>query len=355
MVESEFVIYAVLHHPESYSARSGLYPLVEQLHATPVFYRIQWERLQRQSWSAGQVLRHWGCRYYGSAWNALIPVWDEWWIRRRIASEDRDKAVVHFLFGEFAAPRDGARMHRRARGVYATFHCSARRLPSVLGKYRCLEQFDAISVMSKTQIPFFIERGFPADRIHVTLHGVDTKFFRPKVVRRAHERVLRMLLVGSTERDHAFAAELMRTLIGEPFELSVRTSAPDRDRYAGLANVRMLGALHDEGLRDAYCEADLLLMPLLDCTANNAVLESIACGTPVMVNRIGGITEYLDSSCAVILDGKATELWRHALCRLHEDRDELDRLRVGARARAESVDWARQALAFQRLYSRVDG
>lgn len=342
------MIHALLHHPESYSARSGLFPLVQALGARPVFYQLQWERMQRVSWSAGQWLRAWGIRHYGSAWNALVPVVDEWRLARRARARTGD--VVHFLFGEFAAPRHPRWFRREGARLVGTFHCSARRQPAVLGNYRCLDSFDRISVMSQTQIPFFVGRGYPAERIQVTLHGVDTLFFQPPARRPAPGRALRGLLVGSTERDHDFAAALMKSLAGEPFELSVLTSANNRPCYDGLANVRHLEGLDDAGLRDAYGAADLLVMPLLDCTANNALLESIACGTPVLVNRVGGVPEYMGDDCAWIMDGCGLEAWRETLRRLAVERTALEARRAGARARAERFDWSRMAPAFRRLY-----
>lgn len=345
------MVHTLLHHPESYSARSGLFPLVQALGARPVFYGMLWERLERRSWTAGQWLRDWGAEYYGSKWNALVPYLDEWRLAREVHAGPGD--VVHFLFGEFAAPRHPGWFRKRGARLVGTFHCSARRLEAVLWRYKCLDAFDGITVMSKTQIPFFVGRGYPADRIHVTLHGVDTSFFRPPDTGAARNGPLRLLLVGSTERDHDFAAALMRSLADTPIRLAVLTAPVHHATYAGLENVTVLPSLADEGLRDAYGKADLLLMPLFDCTANNALLESVSCGTPVMVNRIGGVPEYMSSECAWIMEGKEVEVWRSALLDLQARREDLSALRPRTRAWAERFDWTRMISPFQAVHASV--
>ncbi len=345
------MVYAILHHPEIFAQRSGLFPLVQALGAKPVFYDITWERLQKRSWTAGQWLRDWGVRHYGSTWNALVPWRDERRLAR--AADARAGDVVHFLWGEFAAPREPRRFNGHGSKIVGTFHCSARRQPQVLGNFRCLQNFDRISVMSKSQIPFFVSRGYPAERINVTLHGVDTIFFCPAPEPPFAEGPLRMFIAGSTERDHEFAAEVMRALRGSPFHLDVLTSRASHAAYTGLENVRILPRLSDEDLRAAYRRADLLFMPMLDCTANNAILEAMACGTPVMANRIGGIPEYVSERSAAIMPDKDVAEWVEKLRWLAANRRAWAGWGPAARAWAEDYGWAKVARNFLDLYAKT--
>ena len=320
--------------------------------AKPALYDLTWECWQKRSWTAGYLLRKWGIRYYGSAWNGLVPYWDECRLARQIQAQRED--CVHFMWGEFAAPRHPAWFNRRGAVLVGTFHCSARRQPQVLGKYRSLQAFDRISVMSKTQLPFFAEQGFPADRMDVTLHGVDTDFFSPAVgQRRLAPGVLRLLMVGSTERDHEFAAAVMKAMADEPLVLDVLTSPVNQAVYAGLEHVRMLGNLSDEALRTAYQEHDLLFMPMLDCTANNAVLESMSCGTPVMINRVGGVPEYIAEACNFVMPDKQLDQWVDALRDLIVNRDHLSALQPATRSWAEGFSWPRVAEQFIAFYGRA--
>jgi len=92
---------------------------------------------------------------------------------------------------------------------------------------------------------------------------------------------------------------------------------------------------------------------MLDCTANNAVLEAMACGTPVMVNRIGGIPEYVDPGCNVVMPDKDPDAWIARVRGLAADRDSLGRMRPAVRVWAERFDWPRMAEPYRRLFDRL--
>ena len=344
-------IAAFVHQPPQYNRRSGMAPLAEALGAHTVYYEDRWHQLQRYSWRIGALMSNCAKIWYGSGWNYLLPMVDE----LKLAWDVPQCDIAHFLFGEFASPRHPQWFRRKAKALVGTFHASARRLPSVLGRFKGCSNFDAITLMSESQRAFFCEKGVPEDRLAVILHGVDTKYFVPDPMRpEMPDGPLRGLLVGSTERDHAMMAEVLRVLPKGILEMTILTAYDQRVlNYADVPHAVFPEHLSDVELLKAYQQSDILIMPMQDCTANNAVLESMACGTPVMVNRVGGIPEYVDPGCNDVIETHTVDAWVDRLLYWHAHRVKLAALRPGVRKWAEQFDWSLVAPRYFDVYKRV--
>ena len=158
-------VYLIHHHPEGFASRSGFPALIEALGAKEIPFTMRWRDWSRRSWSFGEALRQWGIRHTGSTWSGLTPYVDEWRMARQV--QELSGAVVHFIWGEFSSPRHSAWFRKRGNRLVSTFHCSIRRLPKVLGNFRCWDAYDACSVKSKTQLNYSGSRGscsgYPGD------------------------------------------------------------------------------------------------------------------------------------------------------------------------------------------------
>jgi glycosyltransferase involved in cell wall biosynthesis len=343
-------VYLVYHQPTTFMRQSAFNALVPVLGATPLRYDLSWQNLQLRSWTLGHLVRRFGTWYYGSAWNALVPFRDE---SRFAAAVGGGPCVVHFLWGEFASPRQPGLFRRKGAAIVGTFHCGARRQETVLGGVKTLGSYDRLAVVSETQIPFFVSKGYPREKIRFLPLGVDTSYFHPLAERRESGGPLRVILVGQTERDHTFAAEVMKALPPGTVTLGVCTHPESHAPYLGLDHVKLLPRQSDEELLRLYQEAELMLMPLLDCSANDAMLECMACGTPVMANRVGGVPEYVDAGCNIVMDGKDAGEWARTLTGLARRRDELGGRRPAVRTSAERFGWTALAGEYRRFYEEA--
>jgi teichuronic acid biosynthesis glycosyltransferase TuaC len=165
--------------------------------------------------------------------------------------------------------------------------------------------------------------GAAPDRISVIPNGVDTAKFHPipaqsaraelglppgqilvsvgnLVSNKGFDRLLRALqaLQGSGERA---ASDLTLVVIGSgPEESRLKRLAID----LGLApNVRFMGSISHDKLAPWYAAADCFCLATEREGWPNAVLESLACGTPVVATAVGGVPEIVRSESLGVLVG----------------------------------------------------
>jgi glycosyltransferase involved in cell wall biosynthesis len=333
------------------TAYSGLTPLVGLLGGGYIEMNSACERIRAHSWRMGEWARNWSVRHYGSAWTSMLPFWSDWQVLCRLPRTD-GLFPVHFWWGEFIFPKRVEPYHRRGARVVVSVHCSARRWDSVWLRPDGYARADQVVLTSESQRPF-VERDVPRERVCTILHGVVADYFSPPAARRRGDK-LRMFMLGDTERDHAFAAEVAARLPSDRFEWRIRTTSPEKAAYAGSACVNLLPRLSDAEMLAEYQQADVLAMPMLDSAANNAILESMACGTPVMVNRVGGVPEYVEPGCNFVMGSdRDVDAWVEKLLWMERNRDEVERMRPATRAWAERFDWRLMAREYREMYRQV--
>ena len=338
--------------PVSIPTVSGMMPLTAALGVDEIQYVLWWHSLQKVSWRLGEGLRRWGIRHYGSEWNGLVPIWDERRILWQLGQAPKHR-IAHFLWGEFGPLKHVAPYHRRGIKVVVSVHCSARRWDSVWLRPDGYANADRVVLTSDSQRSC-VERTVPPERVTTILHGVVTGYFTPSPVREKRSGRYRLLMMGNTERDHEFAARVAAKLPAEKFEWRIRTDSIERKHYVDIASATFLPRLSDEQILAEYRQADVLALPMLDSAANNVILESMACGTPVMVNRVGGVPEYVDPACNFLMsnDRKPDE-WVEKLLWLEKNRAVAEQMRPATRAWAEKFDWKLIAEQYRAMYRDV--
>jgi glycosyltransferase involved in cell wall biosynthesis len=159
--------------------------------------------------------------------------------------------------------------------------------------------------------------GVAPERVTVLRNGVDADFFRPvnrDVVRRALGITGRTLLsVGHLveRKGHHLAIEALKALpeydlviIGERGTESggmVNELHRQAEDPALAGRVRFIGNLPQDQLRDWYGAADALVLATNLEGMPNVMLESLACGTPVVATPVGGIPEIMTTPEAGVL------------------------------------------------------
>jgi glycosyltransferase involved in cell wall biosynthesis len=218
---------------------------------------------------------------------------------------------------------------------------------------RAARRSNLVVAVSRPVSDHMVRLGVDAGRIVVAPNGVDTDRFYPPVETMAHAE-LRAVIVGrlvankgavlaldAVAAARAKGRDVRLTVVGDgPLEALLRRRAARGDlegavRFTGrVSDVENWLRRSDVSLRPSYTEG----LPL-------AVLESLACGVPVVCSNVPGTLEVVrhGSNGLVVPIGDAESLGT-ALVRLFDARSELEHMSRAAVASAEPFTWAASAL-----------
>ena len=189
--------------------------------------------------------------------------------------------------------------------------------------------------------------GIPPHRVRMLRNGVDLRVFRPKD-RGASRHALgfsrpTLLAVGNLvpKKRQILIVEALAQL--PDIDLAIVGDGPEQQRIErrirelGIADrVRLLGRKPQEALPSIYSAADLLVHPSSREGWPNVLLESMACGTPVVVAPWDGITDIVGAPAAGRILAEATPSCLAATIR---ELLAAPPARADTRRYAEGFDW----------------
>lgn len=213
---------------------------------------------------------------------------------------------------------------------------------------RAAERASALATVSESLRQVLTGLGVPESKIRVLPNGVDVDVFRPVRDRKDQvvgERIdkIRLLSVGNLVELKGHDLVIRSLLhLPETFHLSIVGDGPMRSQLRRLSKeigvesrVHFLGRLSRGDLIKEYNAADLLVLASSREGMANVLLESIACGTPVVATDVGGNKEVVNENVGELVsrrdpDNLATSIQRQISRQL---------VRANIRRYAESFSW----------------
>jgi glycosyltransferase involved in cell wall biosynthesis len=151
---------------------------------------------------------------------------------------------------------------------------------------------------------------FQESRIEVIPYGIDTEIYRPidqpiarNLLKLPQDRKIILFSAFNTTKDprkgfaqlEAALRLISQTSWGEHISLLVCGSSKPPQGIELEVPIHFLGRLNDDiSIALAYSAADLFVAPSMQDNLPNTVMESLACGTPCVAFKVGGMPDLID-------------------------------------------------------------
>ena len=268
----------------------------------------------------------------------------------------RRGALYHAIYGDTDIHILGKVASATGNRLAVSYHEPPENLEYMDVSKELVSTFSAVILICETQRPFF-EAMMPSSRIYVVPHSIDTAFFNPSYPL-TREPVC--ITVGNHLRDFVMLERAMMRVWSQVPE--VRLIAIGTRRTKDKANPQMrlndprveyLDGIDDRALLMAYHRARLALLPLKAATANNALLEALACGLPLISTNCGGIQEYIGQNAGMIVPPNDPDQFASAILELIPARSPAHFMGANARKRALRFDNAVVGHQMKLVYEKI--
>lgn len=278
-----------------------------------------------------------------SSWYQTSSANLEFLLKRNLRKDHQ--CITHLLWGERDLGYLDFLINLDKNILCCTFHGCADELPEIITKPHRLSKLSGVILMSDSQKSFFEEHNVPSHKIRTIHHGVDTDFFEPLLNgEKSREKKFKVLSVGNYRRDFSALKNICHSLLPyNNIEINIVASQANHHFFDDLTNVTCFSRISGAELLAMYQTSHCHLLCMEDATANNALLEGLACGLPVIAEAVGGIPEYTDQSCAFLGQKDNVEGLVISIIQLSQSPQKQREMSIAARQFALNLSWDKVA------------
>lgn len=221
---------------------------------------------------------------------------------------------------------------------------------------QAIDYADKVICVSHALKDRLIQHGVDQDKLTVIMNGVDSTFFQANDKRPQDNRGEYLLTVGNLVplKGHAY---ILHALANLPQEKLTIIGAGELDgslrklaEHLNISNrVSFLPHVAHKDLPAYYVGAKCTILMSSSEGMPNVVLESLACGTPVIATDVGGIPEVITEDNGILLSDRTSDALTDALKSALQHN--WDRPRISQDM--TYLDWTETARKLQTLFAKT--
>ena len=261
-------------------------------------------------------------------------------------------SIFHYLYGETTYHYTGRLNNHNNNRIVATFHLPPIGIQAAWLIDSPLKQLSAAICVGSSQLEY-LGKIVGHDKVFLNPLGVDLEYYTAPDFESRDPNLC--IFIGENYRDFP----TLRGMIELVAYLRPKTRfigvipAHSFDLIGEHPNITLLSKVPESKLLELYRTASLMVLPLKDATANNAVLESMACGLPMVITDIGSVRDYVSEDCAVLVPPSNACLMAKTVLGLLEEQKVRQRMAEKAREHAQKFSWPKVADQLLPIYEAI--
>lgn len=157
---------------------------------------------------------------------------------------------------------------------------------------------DTVMTMGHDLTNYFERLGVPRHKLSTGFHYVDSEFYKTQESHIKTTERPTIIAIGALQRDFQMLADIVNHTT-EVDWLICRGKKNVDSLFSNSPNVRLVGFVPEEELRELMASSDASLNVLEDTVGSNVITTSMAMGLAIIVSDVGSIRDYTDDSNAI--------------------------------------------------------